>query len=143
MMDQLDPLVGVWEAHALIDGELMARQRVVCEWIEERRFLVQRVDNNVISERWRGHAPVHTSAVFGLDDGTGQFTMLYADARGVSRVYRADLTGGRLRIWRDEPGFNQRYVGVVSDDTITGAWEMSEDGTDWRKDFDLNYRRLS
>ena len=47
------------------------------------------------------------------------------------------------RIWRDAPGFNQRFTGTFDDagTTITGAWEMSEDGTTWSKDFDLVYRK--
>jgi hypothetical protein len=41
--------------------------------------------------------------------------------------------------------FSQRWSGRFSDDgnTIEGAWEISNDGETWEKDFDLTYRRLA
>jgi hypothetical protein len=39
--------------------------------------------------------------------------------------------------------FSRRYTGAISDDgrTITGYWESAPNDSDWRKDFDLVYRR--
>jgi hypothetical protein len=39
--------------------------------------------------------------------------------------------------------FAQRFVGAFSEDgnVIDGAWEKSQDGSTWEKDFDLTYRR--
>ena len=47
-------------------------------------------------------------------------------------------------MWRDAPGFSQRFTGRVSDDggTINGAWESSTDGVSWTHDFDLMYTRV-
>ena len=69
--------------------------------------------------------------------------MLYGDARLVYRVYRMTLADGVWTVWRETPGFQQRYVGRFSDDlaTITGGWQSSTDGTTWAPDFDLDYRR--
>jgi hypothetical protein len=49
------------------------------------------------------------------------FYMLYADARGVFRVYRMSLSDGVWKIGRDAPGFFQRFTGTFSADgnTIT------------------------
>jgi hypothetical protein len=55
------------------------------------------------------------------------------------------LAEGEWRIWREAPGFNQRYTGKLSDDgrSITGRWEFSEDGKSWNVDFDLNYTKAA
>lgn len=53
----------------------------------------------------------------GLDDSRGQFTQLYADARGVYRVYQNSFQDGFWKVWRDAPpGFSQRFTGTFSDD---------------------------
>ena len=51
---------------------------------------------------------------------------------------------GVWTIWRDAPGFNQRYIGKIMDggNTIAGQWEISEDGKSWEVDFDLTYRKV-
>jgi hypothetical protein len=51
------------------------------------------------------------------------------------------IDGGILKLWREAPGFWQRYTGVISGDgtTITGAWECSADGREWKHDFGLTY----
>lgn len=40
--------------------------------------------------------------------------------------------------------FSQRFSATFSDDgnTITGRWEIAEDGTDYATDFDLICRRV-
>ncbi|TMR99446.1 hypothetical protein [Nonomuraea basaltis] len=82
--------------------------------------------------------------MIGLDDATEEFTMLYADARGVHRVYRMTFTDGEWRIWRAAPGFHQRFTGTLSSDgdTVEARWEMSRDGVTWNVDFELTYRRV-
>jgi hypothetical protein len=54
------------------------------------------------------------------------------------------LEGGMWRIWRDAPGFCQRYTGTVNaaGGSIRGAWEKSADGSVWEKDFDMHYTRV-
>jgi hypothetical protein len=51
------------------------------------------------------------------------------------------LDGGVWRLWRDAPGFWQRYTGQISDDgnTITGARNSRRDGREWKRDFGLTY----
>jgi hypothetical protein len=69
--------------------------------------------------------------------------MLYADARGVHRVYRMTFADGVWTMWRAAPGFNQRFTGTLSADgtTVDGRWEMSGDGENWILDFGLTYTR--
>ncbi len=83
------------------------------------------------------------TSVIGLDDASGHFTMLYADARGVHRVYRMRLDDDTWRVWRDEPGFFQRFTGSFADGgrTIDGRWERSTDGSAWELDFEMRYWR--
>lgn len=53
-----------------------------------------------------------------------------ADACGVFRVDQMSLNDGIWKLWRDAPGFSQRFIGTFSDDddTINGYWEISDGG---------------
>ncbi|WP_422769745.1 hypothetical protein ACN28C_23815 [Plantactinospora sp. WMMC1484] len=79
-----------------------------------------------------------------VDDATDEFTMLYADGRGVQRVYRMTFAEGVWTLWRDAPGFHQRFTGTVGTDgdTVDARWERSEDGVTWHVDFALTYTRI-
>ena len=70
---------------------------------------------------------------------------LYADSRGVFRIYRMTLTESEWRLERAAPDFHQRFVGVFRDDgrTIDGRWESSPDGTTWELDFPITYRKVA
>jgi hypothetical protein len=69
--------------------------------------------------------------------------MLQTDSRGISRIYQMSLSEGVWKLWRDQPGFSQRFTGTFSDDgrTISGRMEKSSDGLQWELDFDLTYTR--
>jgi hypothetical protein len=79
-----------------------------------------------------------------VDDTSEQFTMLYADSRNVFRVYQMSLSDGIWKLWRDAPGFSQRFTGTFNDDgdVIEGTWEHSADGENWEVDFDETYTRV-
>ena len=49
------------------------------------------------------------------------------------------------KLWRDFPGFSQRFTGTFSDDhkIITARWEKSGDGSKWELDFNLTYTKVS
>ena len=80
----------------------------------------------------------------GRDESLDRYTVLYFDTRGVSRIYQMSLEGGQWKMWRDAPGFSQRYVGTFSEDknSITARWEKSSDGLNWEHDFDMTYTRV-
>jgi hypothetical protein len=61
------------------------------------------------------------------------------------RNYQMTLRDNVWTLWRESPGFWQRFRGVISDDgnTITGAWEFSPDGQEWQHDFRVIYTKLA
>jgi hypothetical protein len=145
---RLDALVGEWAVQASVGGRPMGGGRTSFRWLEGGAFLVQHADADPAPPgtpaEWTANSPFPVVTIIGLDDTADQFCMLYADARGVFRVYQMRLDEGAWRVWRDAPGFFQRFTAVFSDDgaTITGGWEGSRDGSDWQDDFQVTYTRV-
>jgi hypothetical protein len=134
----LERLAGTWhmEISMPLDPPLVTRGQAVFEWLEEGPFLVGRSSVE--------HASFPTSTeIIGGDDSTGTYSMLYFDSRGVSRIYQMSLGDKVWKLWREAPGFSQRFTGIFSDDgnTIKSCWESSSDGSNWEHDFDLTYTR--
>ncbi|NEB74132.1 hypothetical protein G3I40_02590 [Streptomyces sp. SID14478] len=147
----LDPLVGRWVQWVPDDGVPGGRIGpfpTSYAWTPDGGFLVQRTElapDAALPEPWREHHPFPTVAYIGYDDRDARFTMLYADGRGVSRVYGLSLIDGELRTWRAAPGFHQRSC-VRFDargETLSGVCEMSKDGEAWHEDFKVVYERVS
>jgi hypothetical protein len=124
----------------------MGRGSTTFEWIEDGAFILQRArddpDPNTSAE-WAAHTPMPVTAIIGFDDTNGELEMLYSDARGVFRIYRMRITDEAWTVWRDAPGFFQRFTGTFADrdTTITGRWETSADGSAWTPDFDMQYQK--
>ena len=141
----LGRLIGRWNFEAARDGRFLGRGSTTFEWIEEGAFVLQRAHdepNPATASDWSENTPMPVTAILGFDDSVDEQSMLYSDARGVFRIYRMRLTDEAWTIWRDAPGFNQRFIGTFRDDkTIEGAWESSPDGTTWESDFDMVYRK--
>jgi len=134
-LQQLDALVGEWEMTNPQYPDV--RGRATFAWLEGGAFLVQRTEVD--------HALAPNAVmIIGRDESTEAYSVLYHDERDVSRIYRMSLIGGVWKLWRDAPGFYQRFMGTFSDDgtTIRGYWEGSDDGSRWKHDFDLIYARL-
>jgi hypothetical protein len=143
----LGRFVGAWEMEMSIDGRPVSRGRTTFELLEGDRFLAQHADGEATPEApagWAERLPFPVTAIIGLDDTSETFAMLYADARDVFRIYRMRVDGDEWTLWREAPGFHQRFIGTFGDDgrTIAGRWEASEDGRDFAVDFELTYRRL-
>jgi len=147
-LDRLNVLVGQWEVEATFKAgffgpgspEITGRGRTTFQWLEGRFFLTQRFVNEPADGT--GHPAVPSGiAIIGTSRERDTFAQHYYDSRGVARVYQMTLEGREWKLWREEPGFWQRYAGVISEDgtTITGAWEASADGREWRHDFDLTH----
>jgi hypothetical protein len=145
-LDGLDVLVGQWQMEASFaagsfgPGTAATTQRgglTIFEWLDGRYFLIQRfvVDHP---------AAPSGIAIIGPGGPAGPLEQHYYDSRGVARVYQASLDGGTWKLWREAPGFWQRYSGRVSPDgmVIAGAWEASADGRDWSRDFGLTYFKV-
>ena len=144
----LNALVGEWKFAASIDARTLGTGRTTFDWREGGRFLAQYADGDASEDaarEWTENSPLPVRAVLGVDDTTGRMVQLYADARGVFRIYEMSLADGVWKVWRDAPGFFQRFTGTFSDDsrTIEGRWEASDDGVAWRHDFDLTYTKVS
>ena len=139
----LDALAGSWELEATLDGRSMSVARTTFAWHGGLLLGHAEPPTSIVPE-WQGLAPETTDTALGLDDHTGAFSMLYADARGVSRIYAMTLDGHRWTL-RSRPGpdFHQRFEGAfaAAGDRIDGRWERSEDGETWALDFDVTYRR--
>jgi hypothetical protein len=140
----LEVLVGEWDMWAL--GRKAGPFRSSVTWEEGGAFLVQRTDvvpATSVPPEWEGLLPFPTVTVTGYDDSAGAFTTLYADGRGVARVYGTAVREGVWTMWRAAPGFHQRFTGTLDagGGTISGGWERSEDGMEWETDFDVTYVR--
>jgi hypothetical protein len=130
-------LAGTWEmelsdASFLPDPDAKVNGSVTFEWIEHGAALVMRMGD---AASW----------IIGRDDSEPDYQVLYADDRGVSRIYGMSFRDGSWRLWRDAPEFSQRFEAVVAADQaeINGAWKKSVDGgTTWEHDFKVRYCRL-
>ena len=135
-LKQFNRGLGTWATeatHPAFPG-VVVRGTAVIEWLEGERFLIQRSRTD--------HPDFPDSiSIIGFTDrdriGTAagdaaserQLTMHYFDSRGVFRVYETSADDRCWRIWRDAPGFSQRFTGTFAadGDTILGLWQMSRD----------------
>ena len=122
----LERLVGSWEFEPLVEGRSMGRGRARFEWIEDGAFLLERWHADWTDPGWVENAPVSMQAVMGFDDTTFEVTQLYADNRGVFRIYCGKVTDAEWRLQRAAPNFHQRFVGAFRDDgrTIEGTFSV-------------------
>jgi hypothetical protein len=137
-LSRLSEFVGQWQGEASLGGQPIGAGRTVFEWLEGGAFLI------VHSDSEQAEFPSSTM-IIGADDTTEAYCMLYFDSRSVSRVYQMSVRDGVWKLWREAPGFSQRFTGTFSDDsrTIRGRWEKSTDGSQWEHDFDLTYTKIS
>ena len=143
--DRLNVLIGEWETEATFaagffgpgTSPVNGRGRTTFEWLEGSFFLTQRFVNE--------HPAAPSGiAIIGAGADPDTFEQRYFDSRGVARVYQMSLNGGVWKLWREAPGFWQRYTGHISEDgtTIKGRREASADGSQWKHDFRLTYIRV-
>ena len=48
---------------------------------------------------------------------------------------------GVWRIWRDQPGFDQRFAATLGRDSFEGVFELAETPGEWQQDMTVVYRR--
>lgn len=138
-IERLGLLVGEWRtAIAMpLDPPILTGGQTAFEWLRQGPFLIQRGSVE--------HPDFPTGiAIIGSDDSNDIYSMLYFDSRGISRIYGMSLSEEVWKLWRESPGFSQRFTGTFSGDgnTITGFWERSSDGSNWELDFDLTYTKV-
>jgi hypothetical protein len=143
----LDALLGAWTFEITQEGQTVMRGRAEFARVEGGAFLLQHVTADLLPttpDVWRENSPFPIVTVIGVDDPSGGFSYLYADGRGVRRVYQMTLAD---QIWeiRGQAGsrFFQRFQGTLSDDgrAITAYWERSKDNQSWQRDFDIRYTK--
>lgn len=130
-----EALIGTWATeatHPLFDGVVLGS--ITFEWLEGGHFIVQRSQND------HDLFPDAISVIGEPESGDG-LVMEYFDSRGVRRTYRLSIADGVLRIWRDQPGFDQRYSATLRRDTFEGVWQVARTPGDWQDDLKLTHRR--
>jgi hypothetical protein len=141
-MERLEVLVGSWrttmsDAWFLEPTEREVSGSATADWLGDA-FVV-------FSWQMAGDVGPATSEmvlVLGRSDAQQAYTALYHDERGVCRVYAMTFDAARWTLSREDPDMFQRFVADVAPDRIAGRWEASEDqGSTWRKDFDLVFER--
>ena len=142
-LERLGVFIGEWNLEITSmsfnpDPSAVERGRASFDWLERGGFLIQHSEVSTSADFPRG------IAVIGPDDAAETYSMLYFDSRGVSRIYRMTFSGGIWTLWRDFPGFSQRFHGTFSEDhnRITARWEKSSDGSHWEHDFDITYTKI-
>jgi hypothetical protein len=157
-LESLGRLLGAWNTeatHPALPGVVVPGTADI-EWLEGNRFLIQRTRaehpdfpdavsiiglmdrDRVEPAQSPGAAAANTT-----EAPTPRLCMHYYDSRGVFRVYEAGADEGTWRLWRDAPGFSQRFTGTFADggDTIIGLWQVSRDDMLWEDDLRITFRR--
>jgi hypothetical protein len=149
----LHRLVGTWiteATHPAVTG-VVVHGTAIIEWLEGERFLIQRARTDhpdfpdaisIIGFTERDRVDSAPS----IDPATAdkpQLRMHYFDSRGVFRVYEVSIDDESWRLWRDAPGFSQRFAATFADsgDTIVGRWQLRQDELNWDDDLEITYRR--
>jgi hypothetical protein len=143
VLQRLDALVGTWDMQASIGDRRMGESTARFAWHDSQGYLLMHVDPpEDIAPEWQKNSPLPIDAAIGSDDYSDSFTMLYADARGVCRIYQMAFDGCDWTMQgRVGDGIHQRFVAVVNADTgrIEGRWEHAADGAAWQSDFEVTY----
>ncbi len=134
-LDPFDALIGTWTTeatHPMTDGVVPGRLELA--WLEGGHFVVQRTHHD------HEAFPDAVAVIGAPEDGDG-LVAEYFDSRGVRRTYGTSLEDGVLRMWRDHPGFAQRYAARVGPDGFEGLWQVARTPGDWEDDLRVVHRR--
>lgn len=142
MLKRLKFFIGTWNMeviHPHLEPNPITG-RTSFEWLHEK-YVIQRTHID------KAEFPDNT-IVYDCNPDTGQYLLHYFDTRGVTRLYQMSLEDGLWELWRDKADFSpfhffQRFTGKI-DETgkiIESKWEQSNDGMDWKHDFQIVYRR--
>jgi hypothetical protein len=135
---KLDRLVGTWNVtlrwseatHELVGGRKEVAFPLEICWLETGPWV------------YYEFGPAHW--LIGGDGESKEFSVLYTDGRPAPRLYGMTLHGNVWKIWRDAPGFRQRFEGRLArnDRRIVAHWDKCEDGNSWTLDFNLVFNRV-
>jgi hypothetical protein len=134
-LDAFEALIGTWDTeakHVAVDEVVTGS--ATFEWLVGGRFVVQH------SHADHGLLPDGLSVIGAPEEGDG-LVVEYFDSRGVRRTYCTAIEDGVWRIWRDAPGFDQRFSAALAADSFEGVFELAESPGEWRDDMRVTYRR--
>jgi hypothetical protein len=134
-LEPFDALIGTWTTeakHRMVDDVVFGT--TTFEWLEGGHFVVQR------SQSDHELFPDGLSVIGAPESGDG-LVLEYFDSRGVRRTYGVSLEDGVWRMWRDQPGFDQRFSAKLERDFFEGVFEVAETPGDWQEDMRVIYRR--
>jgi hypothetical protein len=135
ILEPFGALIGSWvteATHPQVDAVVPGT--ITFEWLEGGHFIVQRSHNE--------HELFPDAiSVIGAPEAGGGLVMEYFDSRGVRRTYGVSLEDGVLRIWRDHPGFDQRFTATLGPDAFEGQWQLARTPGQWQDDLKVLYRR--
>ncbi len=135
MLEPLKAVIGTWvteATHPQFDDVVPGS--VTFEWLAGGHFLVQRShnDHELFPDAF---------CIIGAPETGERLVMDYFDSRGVRRPYGVSVEDGVWRMWRDHPGFDQRFSAKLGHDTFEGLWQLAETPGDWRDDLKMTFRR--
>ena len=151
LLEPFDRFVGSWTTemtHPAMPG-VVVHGTVVLDWMEGERFLIHRARTDhadfpdslsIIGDTEHDRVDNTAPAAGPVEPA---LSMHYFDSRGVFRLYQVSADHQTWRIWRDAPGFSQRFTATLIDggNTIAGLWQLRQDDNRWDDDLKITYRR--
>jgi hypothetical protein len=131
--------VGEWNAEATHPlFEHLMKGKIIFDWIEGNSFLLMTSD-------WEKSKIPNNRSIIGYDKSSNAYVMLYSDERNVLRIYEMTFNDGIWKLWRNSPGFSQRFSGTFKDNNnkFSGTWELCEDDISWKKDLEVTYTKVN
>lgn len=138
-LEPLSILIGEWKTvgkHPLLPNQVL-RGHATFKWIEGGAFMMMQA------------VVLHPAfpagiAIFGSDDSSDEYSMIYFDEREVSRKYISTLKNNVWKYWREDSEFSQQFTCKISNDgnTMVSKGKMSQKGKAWQKDLELTYTRI-
>jgi len=134
-LEPFEALIGTWDSeakHRAVDETVTGW--TTFEWLVGGKFIVQHshTDHDLF--------PDGLTVIGPPEEGDG-LVAEYFDSRGVRRTYGISLADGVLRMWRDQPGFDQRMTAELAPDVYEAVFELAEQPGEWQRDMTVVYRR--
>lgn len=142
-LEDLELLIGDWKVELSNASFLQSSSdsmtgHVSFDWFQNGAFLVMYMGDP-------SKGTPDATWLINRDESASNYIVFYYDTRKVSRVYEMSFSQGTWKMWRNSPGFSQRFEGKFNQDgnSITAYWEKSSDGATWEHDFDVLYTKAS